>query len=135
MLHKDAKMKLIASVPLFAGCSRRELREIASLADELLVPGGTVLAREGQSGKEFVVIVQGAADVRRRGRKVNTLRAGDFLGEIALLSGKPRSATVTTTQPTHALVLTGRDFRTILRKLPAMQVMVLQARAERLPTD
>ena len=100
-----------------------------------VVPGGTVLAKEGQSGKEFVVIVQGTADVRRRGRKVNTLRAGDFLGEIALLSGKPRSATVTTTQPTHALVLTGRDFRGLLRRLPSMQVKVLQALAERLPTD
>ncbi len=135
MLRKDEKMKLIGSVPLFAGCSRNELREIASLSDEIVVPAGTVLAREGQSGKEFVIIVQGAADVRRRGRKLNTLRSGDFLGEIALVSGAPRTATVTTTMPTHALVLTVQAFRALMRHLPSMQIKVLEALAERLPTD
>ncbi|MHB8469529.1 MAG: cyclic nucleotide-binding domain-containing protein [Gaiellaceae bacterium] len=135
MLRQAQKMKLIARVPLFAGSSRRELREIASLVDELLVPAGTVLAKEGQSGKEFVIIVQGAADVRRRDRKVNSLGSGDFLGEIALLSGQPRTATVTTTQPTHVLVLTAQAFRSLLRALPAMQLKVLDALAHRLPTD
>jgi CRP-like cAMP-binding protein len=135
MLHKDEKMKLIGSVPLFAAASRNELREIASLADEILVPAGTVLAKEGQIGKEFVIIVQGSADVRRRGRKINSLRSGDFLGEIALVNGAPRTATVTTTQPTHALVLTAQAFRALLRHIPSMQLKVLQALAERLSTD
>jgi CRP/FNR family transcriptional regulator, cyclic AMP receptor protein len=135
MLHKDEKMRLISSAPLFAASSRNELREIAALADEILVPAGTVLAKEGQTGKEFVIIVQGAADVRRRGRKINTLRSGDFLGEIALLNGAPRTATVTTTQPTHALVLTAQAFRSLLRTIPSMQIKVLEALAKRLPTD
>ena len=111
MLGKDAKMELIRSVPLFEDCSRKELREIAAAADEVVVPAGYVLTKEGASGKELVVIVEGAAEVRRRGRKINELGSGDFLGEIALISGSPRTATVRTTQPTHALVLTGQAFR------------------------
>ena len=84
MLGKDAKMELIRSVPLFEDCSRKELREIAAAVDEVVVPAGYVLTKEGASGKELVVIVEGAAEVRRRGRKINELGSGDFLGEIAL---------------------------------------------------
>ena len=135
MLRKDAKVELIARVPLFADCSRRELREIAEAADEVVVPAGTTLTKEGASGREFVVIVDGAADVRRRGRKVNELGSGDFLGEIALIAGTPRTATVRTTQPTHALVLTGSQFRSLLRRVPSIQLKVLGALARRMPDE
>jgi CRP-like cAMP-binding protein len=135
MLGKDAKMDLICSVPLFEDCSRKELREIAAAADEVVVPAGYVLTKEGASGKELVVIVEGAAEVRRRGRKINELGSGDFLGEIALISGSPRTATVRTTQPTHALVLTGQAFRRLVKSIPSMQIKVLEALARRLPSD
>jgi CRP/FNR family transcriptional regulator, cyclic AMP receptor protein len=135
MLRKDAKMELLAQVPLFADCSRRELREVAEAADEVVVPAGYDLTREGSTGREFVVIVEGAADVRRRGRKVNELSDGDFLGEIALVSRGPRTATVRTTQPTHALVITSSSFRALLRRLPSMQWKVMQALAERMPPE
>ena len=135
MLGKDAKMDLIRAVPLFEDCSRRELREIAAVADEVVVPAGYVLTKEGASGKELVVIVEGSADVRRRGRKINDLGSGDFLGEIALISGAPRTATVRTTQPTHALVLSGQAFRGLVKRIPSMQIKVLEALARRLPTD
>ena len=78
MLRKDAKVELLKRVPLFERCSKRELKEIASVADELNLPSGRNLAREGATGKEFVVLVEGAADVRRRGRKINTLHSGDY---------------------------------------------------------
>ncbi len=135
MLAKDRKVELLASVPLFAECSRRELRQIAEAADEVVVPAGTVLTKEGSSGREFIVIVDGAAEVRRRGRKVNELGSGDFLGEIALVSRGPRTATVRTTQPTHALVITAPSFRSLLRRTPSMQWKVLEALAERLPPE
>jgi len=125
MLAKDRKVELLASVPLFAECSRRELRQIAEAADEVVVPAGTVLTKEGSSGREFIVIVDGAAEVRRRGRKVNELGSGDFLGEIALVSRGPRTATVRTTQPAHALVITAPSFRSLLRRTPSMQWKVL----------
>ena len=135
MLAKDRKVELLASVPLFAECSRRELRQIAEAADEVVVPAGTVLTKEGSSGREFIVIVDGAAEVRRRGRKVNELGSGDFLGEIALVSRGPRTATVRTTQPAHALVITAPSFRSLLRRTPSMQWKVLEALAERLPPE
>jgi CRP-like cAMP-binding protein len=135
MLGKDKKMALLREVPLFADCSRRELREIAELADEVVVPTGTVLTKEGASGREFVVIVDGAASVHRRGQKVNELDSGDFLGEIALVSRGPRTATVRTTRPTHALVITAPSFRALLRRTPSMQQKVLEALADRLPPE
>ncbi|HEY1368626.1 MAG TPA: cyclic nucleotide-binding domain-containing protein [Gaiellaceae bacterium] len=135
MLRKDAKLELLKSVPLFAKCSKRELALIASVADEVDLPEGKDLTREGASGREFVVIVEGAADVRRKGRRINQLGDGDFLGEIALLAGTPRTATVTTTTPVRALVLTGPAFKSLLRRTPAIQLKVLEALAERLPAD
>ncbi len=135
MLRKNAKVELIGRVPLFAQCSKRELAEIAALADELSLPAGRKLAAEGAAGHEFVVIAEGAADVKRRGRVVNRLRAGDFLGEIALVTGQKRTATVTTTEPSRLLVLTAPAFRSLLRDHPSLQLKVLDALAERLPTE
>ena len=133
MLRKDVKVELIKRVPLFADCSKSELRQIAETADEVDVPAGTMLTKEGASGKEFVVIVDGAAEVRRRGRKINELGSGDFLGEIALISGAPRTATVKTTEPTRALVLTAPAFRSLMRRVPSIQLKVLAALARRIP--
>jgi CRP-like cAMP-binding protein len=135
MLRRDTKVQLLREVPLFEECSRAQLRQIAEVADEVVVPAGTTLTKEGASGKEFIVIVDGAAEVRRRGRKVNDLGSGDFLGEIALISGAPRTATVKTTQPTHALVLTAPAFRALMRRVPTIQLKVLEALARRLPED
>jgi CRP/FNR family transcriptional regulator, cyclic AMP receptor protein len=132
MLAREAKIELLKQVPLFADCSRRELREIASVADEIVVPAGTTLAREGKSGRELVIIVEGAADVTKRGRKINTVGDGEFVGEIAVVTDMPRTASVRTTQPTHALVLTRRDFRTLMKRVPTIQLKVLETLARRL---
>ena len=132
MLAREAKIELLKRVPLFAECSRRELREIAIVADEIVVPAGTALAREGKSGRELVIIVEGAADVTKRGRKINEVGGGDFVGEIAVVTDTPRTASVKTTQPTHALVLTRRDFRTLMKRVPTIQIKVLETLARRL---
>jgi CPA1 family monovalent cation:H+ antiporter len=135
MLRKNAKLELLRGVPLFERLSKRELEAVAALADEVQLPEGRRLTEEGASGTEFVVIVDGAADVRRRGRKINALASGDFLGEIALVTGSPRTATVTTTAPTTVLVITARGFRTLLRTTPSVQLKVLEALAARLPDE
>ncbi len=132
MLAREAKIELLKRVPLFAECSRRELREIATVADEIVVPAGTALAREGKSGRELVIIVEGAADVTKRGRKINEVGGGDFVGEIAVVADTPRTASVKTTPPTHALVLTRRDFRTLMKRVPTIQIKVLETLARRL---
>ena len=135
MLRKNAKVELIKSVPLFAGLSKRDLNEVAAIADEIAMDEGAELTHEGATGYEFLVLVEGDADVRRRGRKVNTLHSGDFLGEIALVTGVPRTATVTTTVPCRMLVITARDFKSLLRRTPSIQLKVLDALAARLPDE
>jgi CRP/FNR family cyclic AMP-dependent transcriptional regulator len=135
VLHRNAKADLIKRVPLFARCSKRELTEVASLADEIDVREGKELTKEGTRGREFFVLIEGTADVERKGRKINTMRAGDFFGEIALISGAPRTATVIATSPVRALVITDRAFRSLLRNSPQMQMKVLEALAERLPVE
>jgi CRP/FNR family transcriptional regulator, cyclic AMP receptor protein len=132
---RDSKSDLLKAVPLFAGCSRKELDGIARIADEIDLREGQVLTREGDRGREFFVLIEGTADVHRRGRKINTMTAGDFLGEIALVSDRPRTATVTVTSPIRALVVTDRAFRKLMRDVPSIQMKVLQAVVARLPPD
>ena len=132
MLRKDAKVELISHVPLFANCSKGDLRKIASLADELDLPEGKVLIREGDRGREFFVLVEGRVDVSAKGRTVNTLQDGDFVGEMALVSDAPRNATVTALTPLRLLVITDRDFRGLLHDSPSIQLKVLQTLANRL---
>jgi CRP/FNR family cyclic AMP-dependent transcriptional regulator len=135
MLRKNAKMELLKRVPLFAGCSKRELGEIAMLADELDLPDARNLTRQGTGGWEFIVLVEGAADVFRDGRSVNELGPGDFVGEISLITGKPRTATVRTRGPSRILVLTAAGFRALMRDVPTIQGKVLAALAARLQPD
>jgi CRP-like cAMP-binding protein len=131
-LRKDAKTELLRHAPLFANCSKKELAAIGGIADEIDLREGTELTRQGAPGREFFVIIDGTADVLKDGQKVNTLHAGDFFGEIALLHHSPRTATVTATSPVHALVITERSFKRLLDEQPEIQFKVLQALAERL---
>lgn len=131
-LGRNAKVDLIRSVPLFGRCTRAEVAEVAHIADEIDVPEGKELMREGDRGREFFVLLEGSAVVRRGGRKVNVLGPGDFFGEIALVSRSPRTATVTTTSPARLLVITGGSFRALLEHSPRIQLRVLEALADRL---
>jgi CRP/FNR family cyclic AMP-dependent transcriptional regulator len=135
VLRKNTKLELLRGVPLFADLSKRELESVAAVADELDLPAGRELTREGARGAEFVVIADGAAEVRQGGRRINTLSSGDFLGEIALVTGAPRTATVKTTAPSRLLVLTSTQFRKLLRDMPSLQLKVLDALARRLPPE
>ena len=135
VLRKNAKIDLLRRIPLFERCSRAELGRIAAVADELELPAGRTLTREGDTGREFLVLVEGLAVVQRKGRRVNVLSKGDFLGEIALLTNRQRTATVMTTTPVRVLVVTGRDFRRLLTDVPSLQAKILAAVAERLPGD
>jgi CRP/FNR family transcriptional regulator, cyclic AMP receptor protein len=134
-LHKDAKTDLLKNVPLFAGCSKTELQRIASLADELDLGDGTTLIREGERGREFIVIADGTVKVTRNGKQLRELGAGDFIGEIALVADVPRTATVTATSPVRLLVVTDRAFRGLLEQMPSIAKKVLQSLGERLHAD
>jgi len=131
-LRKNRKAELLRSVPLFSECSKRELGDVAELADELSVPAGTALMREGESGREFVVLVEGTVKVTRKGRKVAELGDGDFVGEIALVADVPRTATVVASSPLRMLVVSDRAFQRLLRQQPALAAKVMRSLGERL---
>jgi CRP-like cAMP-binding protein len=135
MLRKNAKIELLKRVPLFERCSRRELGQIAMLADELDLPSARDLTREGAGGFEFIILVEGKADVVRGVRVVNELGPGDFVGEIALVSGKPRTATVKTRGPARVLVITASGFRTLMHDVPSIKDKVLAAVTARIPDE
>ena len=134
-LRASAKEQLIKSVPLFSHCGRAEIMALAGEADELTLPAGKELTRQGERGREFMVIIDGAAKVEKDGRLVNELGPSDFLGEIALLSDVPRTATVTTTTETTVLVLTDRAFRRVADKIPSVHESLIAALTARLQDD
>jgi len=131
-LHQNAKIELISHVPLFERCSKRELEAIASLADQVEREEGRVLVREGELGREFWVVVDGIAEVSRDGQTLAALGAGDFFGEIALVSNVPRTATVTAASALVGLVISSRDFWTLLDESPKTQRKILEAVGDRL---
>jgi CRP-like cAMP-binding protein len=135
VLRKNQKVELIKRVPLFSGLSKRELEEVASLADEIDLRDGKELTRQGKPGREFFVLLEGSADVTKDDRRINQLGDGDFFGEIALISRSPRTATVTATSPVRALVITDRSFRRLLEDSPQIQLKVLEALAERIAPE
>jgi CRP-like cAMP-binding protein len=135
MLRKNAKIELLKQVPLFAQCSQRELAQVALLSSELSLPAGRKLMTEGEPGREFIVLAEGRAEVRRKGRPLRELVDGDFLGEISLVADIPRTATVTTLTPATVLLVTARDFRTLMREVPSLQPKVIYALAMRMPPE
>jgi CRP-like cAMP-binding protein len=133
MLRKDAKIELLRRVTLFSGCSKRELGQIAMIADELDFPAGKTLIRQGSVGRQFFVVIEGRVEVEQDGKVLPMVRGGsEFFGEIALVSGWPCTATVTTAEPTRALVIGAPEFRALLDRSPAIQRRVLHSFSERL---
>jgi len=130
-LHKDAKAELIRSLPLFADCTAAEVAEVAAIADEIDLSAGRQLTTQDADGQEFVVIIDGEAEVIKGGEKINDLGAGDFFGEIALINGTPRTASVVATSTVHALVIEGHAFRRLLEDAPDIREKVERALAER----
>lgn len=125
-------MELLSGVPLFSGCTKRELSRIASLIEEVDAPKGKVLTRQGDSGWEFFVIAEGKARATMRGRGSATLGPGKFFGEMSLLDRGPRSATVTAETDMHLLVLNSRDFAALVLEAPTVARRIMQGLAERL---
>ncbi len=137
MPKRDQLVEHLADVPLFAACSKADLRIIARHTTEVEAPADTVLVAEGETADTFFVLLSGEASVRRKGsaarsRRVATLGAGSYFGELALLDPAPRSATVSATTPVTLAAISARVFRTLLREVPAMNEKLLTGLARRL---
>jgi CRP-like cAMP-binding protein len=132
---KDAKIELLKRASLFADCSRAELARIAQIADEMHFPAGRTLIEEGKPGREFIAIAEGAVEVRRGGRKLPQRGDPSSFGEMALLTNEPRTATVVTTSPVRALVISDRAFLQLVREVPSLSAKLLASLAARLKDD
>ena len=113
--------ELLAAVPLFAGLSKTDLRDIGSLTSRVNVPKGRKLAHQGKAGREFIIVLTGTVDVVIDGEVVATCGAGDFFGEIALLEHGPRTASVVATTDVVVDVINRAEFSTLLADHPQIR--------------
>jgi CRP/FNR family cyclic AMP-dependent transcriptional regulator len=131
LFNQDTKMQALKRAPLFEGLSRAELVLLSRVSEDLEVPAGKVLCREGEIGHEFFVIIDGEIDVTRDGEHLATRSSGDFFGEIALLEEMPRTATVTAKTPLRFFVLTRQAFVRLIDANPRVERKVLRTLARR----
>ena len=122
----------LAAVPLFEGLSKKQLRRISSLMTRIDRPAGQVLTTEGQQGYEFFIVLEGGVEVRQGDRVIATRRPGDYVGEIALLDRRPRTATVVATTPVSVEVLSRSEFVSLLAEVPELSEQVMATMAQRL---
>jgi CRP-like cAMP-binding protein len=134
-LGTDKKVEIIKMVPLFSRLPTRRLREVASIADEVDLPAGKVLAKEGDRGRELFALIEGEVEVEQGGKLIRTLDAGDFFGEIALVTKMPRTASVIAKTDVRVLVITERDFGPLLKRNPDIGRGVAEALVERLAPE
>ena len=129
---RDEKLDHLKRVPLFSRMGRRELERLGQLADEIEVGLDRILAEQGEIGHEFFFVLDGRLSVLDGNRPIAELGPGDFFGEIALLDGRPRTATVRADGIARLLVVGHREFHALMDDFPAVRTAVLEAVAERL---
>jgi CRP-like cAMP-binding protein len=132
MARQGSTDELLAQVPLFEGLSKEQLSRVASLMTRVDLGAGQVLVRQGEIGREFLILLEGEVEVARDGKVIATRSAGDYVGEIALLDKRPRTATVTTKTEIAAEVLNRAEFSTLLADAPELSNQIMATMARRL---
>jgi len=129
---RKEREELLEKVSMFSALNKKEVAKLASVTDERRVPSGTVLTKEGEGGDEFYVVAEGMAGASIGGRKVGSIPAGSFFGEMSLLDQGPRTATVTAELPTRLVVLTAKDFGRVIEEVPAISLKIMRGLASRI---
>ena len=132
MASSDSKVALIGSVSLFKGLGRKELEQIAQLVDDVDIPAGKVLVRQGENGAEMFIIATGSVRIERNGEFIRDAGPGTSIGEMALLSEGPRTATVTTNEPTRILLAGHREFHQLMEEHPTIRLAILGGLASKI---
>jgi len=126
LLHRRSqKIDLLKKVPLFSNLSKRHLNEIGKHADQVSIKAGKVLAQQGRTGREFVFIVEGKAQVKKDGKVIRHLSSGDFFGEISLIDGEPQTATVIAETDMTILLVHSSSFDHLLNTIPGLQKKIM----------
>lgn len=132
MASSDPKVDLIGSVSLFKGLGRKELEQIAQLVDDVDIPAGKVLMRQGDTGAEMFIIASGSVRIERNGTFIRDVGPGGSIGEMSLLSEGPRTATVTTVEPTRILLAGHREFHQLMEQHPTIRLHMLDGLATKI---
>ena len=131
-MASDPKLEHLAQVKMFSSLNKKELAMVSRASDVITVKDGTDIVREGTYGHDFYLLLEGAATVRRNGRKVAELGPGSYFGELSLLDNGPRSATITAAGDTELAVIGQREFMGVLDQVPAVSRKLLVTMATRL---
>jgi CRP/FNR family transcriptional regulator, cyclic AMP receptor protein len=129
MAGRDTKRDLLKSISIFSACGPNDLAELGQLLDEVDIPDGKLITREGDSAGEMFVIASGRARVERDGRQVAEIGPGDIIGEMALILEGRRNATVTAVGPVKAFVAGHREFHSLMDRHPGFRTRVLEGMA------
>jgi CRP-like cAMP-binding protein len=132
MSRRSSLAEHVAQVPMFAACTKQELQRVAKLSTEVEVPAGKTLARQGEAGREFVIILDGIATVIRNDKKIAELGPGDYFGETALLDPGERTATVVAESPMRIAVVTPSEFSEMLDDVPALAHKIMRGLARQI---
>jgi CRP-like cAMP-binding protein len=127
----DQKLTMLAAIPLFSGLGQKDLVELGRITDEVDLPEGRVLARQGDTADAFYVLIEGTVRIEKDGAVLSEVGPGDFFGEIAMVARIPRTATGITATPCRLLVMSHGQFNSLLREFPSIQTEVMRALAER----
>ena len=132
MRSHDVKIDHLLAVPMFADCSRRQLREVGTLVDEVAVEAGKVVMREGELARELIVVLSGRAEISRGGKHLGEIGPGDAVGEMGLIDHGPRTATVIAKEPMEMLSISGRSFDHLKEVVPGLTDAMLRTAVRRL---
>ena len=130
--RRSDRIDMLKRIPLFSALSQKDLNEVARRADEVAVAKGSVIGEQGERGSQCFIILQGSVAVRRNNRRISLHGRGEVLGEMSLLDGKPRSASLRVEEDAVLLVITRRDFRYLTDHLPGLDRKLLVSLSERL---
>ena len=131
-MASDPKLDLLRTIPIFSRLGKKEIERLGQLADEIDLPAGRVLMRQGDHGTELFVVVSGKLAVERDGKPLGERGPGAVVGEIALIAQMPRTATVTALEPTRVFVVGSREFRALMDEMPSVRTAVLEVLASRI---
>ena len=132
MARQESTDERLARIPLFEGLSKKQLSQVSRLMTPLDLKAGKVIARQGEVGREFLILLEGQVEVARDGKIIAVRGAGDFIGEIALLDNRPRTATVTARTDVVVEVLNRGEFASLLAEAPELSAQVMATMARRL---
>ncbi len=125
-------LEALASVPMFSDLDKKHLESVSAMTTETTVRAGTTLIEQGRSGREAMILLEGAADVFRDGSKIDSMEPGDVIGEMSLVNHEPRNASVVTTADSRILVMNAHEFSSLLAENPEVSMAILQTVVTRL---